>query len=163
MSDTVRPMLEPAIIVIFGVTGDLSQRYLLPALYHLFKDDLLDPHTKILGLTRQDMTAEELFDKVELCINEAGNVCDPAALKKIREKTDLLRFDPAVGDDYATLLGRLHDIEDEPGLCMNRRHYLSIPPRLFDSTVAFLGEHGLNKSCQHAGAKTRLLVEKPFG
>src|SRR5882762_2025286 len=165
MSDETPPKqgLEPTIIVVFGITGDLSQRYLLPALYHLFKEELLHEHTEIVGLTRQDMTAEELFGNVELCINEVDNVCDPVALKAMQTKTHLLQFDPNTGEDYDKLLAHLNEIEAKHGICMNRLYYLSIPPKVFETTVQHLGEHGLNLSCQHGNANTRLLVEKPFG
>jgi len=155
--------LSPSIIVIFGITGDLSKRYLLPALYHLFKDDLLPVGTRIVGLTRQSMTADQLFGQVELCINEVDNICDPEGLRKIREATELLQFDPEKSEDYPRLLERLNAVEAEQGICMNRLYYLSIPPELFVSTVHNMGEAGLNASCQHGKAATRLLVEKPFG
>lgn len=155
--------LEPSIIVIFGVTGDLSKRYLLPALYHLFKDGQLNPDTIILGLTRQSLDADELFKHVELCINEVDNVCDPVALQAMRTKTQLYQFDPADSAAYPPLLEHLNHIEKEVGMCMNRLYYLSIPPKLFSDVVANIGAAGLNTSCQHGKAKTRLLVEKPFG
>lgn len=163
MESTEQPQLEPTILVIFGITGDLAGRYLLPALYHLFKDKLLHEHTEIIGLTRQGLNADELFDKVELCINEADNICDPEALKAIKEKTHLIRFDPAKLDDYKGLHKHLHELEERHGLCMNRLYYLSIPPKLFPETVQHLAAADLNTSCRHGVAKTRLLVEKPFG
>lgn len=157
------PALEPTIIVIFGITGDLSQRYLLPALYHLFKDQLLHEHTEIIGLTRQKLTAEQLFEKVELCINEVDNVCDPVALKTMRDKTHVLQFDPNTPEDYAKLLSDMEETEEKHGTCMNRLYYLSIPPSVFATTVHNMGQAGLNGSCSHGKAATRLLVEKPFG
>jgi glucose-6-phosphate 1-dehydrogenase len=160
---TEQPDFSPSIIVIFGVTGDLSKRYLLPALYHLFKDDLLLAGTRIVGLTRQSLAADQLFGQVELCINEIDNVCDPEGLRKIRESTELLQFDPEKPEDYPRLLEHLNAIETEQGVCMNRLYYLSLPPELFVPTVHNMGEAGLNTSCQHGNAATRLLVEKPFG
>jgi glucose-6-phosphate 1-dehydrogenase len=158
-----RAPLEPTIIVIFGITGDLSKRYLLPALYHLFKDKLLHEQTRVVGLTRRDMSAEDLFGQVELCINEVDNTCDPEALRAMQERTELMRFDPNEAADYPKLLERLNGIEDKVGMCMNRLYYLSIPPKVFNDVVHNLGEAGLNTSCQHGNAQTRLLVEKPFG
>ncbi len=158
-----QPELEPSIIVIFGITGDLSKRYLLPALYHLFKDKLLHEHTVILGLTRQSLSAEELFGQVELCINEVDNVCDPVALQAMQAKTELHQFDPSDSAAYPKLLEYLNDLEATHGMCMNRLYYLSIPPQLFTDVVHNIGVGGLNASCQHGQAKTRLLVEKPFG
>ena len=158
-----KPALEPSLIVIFGITGDLSQRYLLPALYHLFKGNLLHKNTEIIGLTRQVLTAEQLFSKVELCINEADKVCDPKALQAMQQKTRLIQFDPNVAEDYVTLLKELNNTEEKHGLCMNRLYYLSIPPRIFGAAVHNMGAARLNGSCQHGKAATRLLVEKPFG
>jgi glucose-6-phosphate 1-dehydrogenase len=158
-----RAPLEPTIIVIFGITGDLSKRYLLPALYHLFKDKLLHEQTRVVGLTRRDMSAGDLFGQVELCINEVDNTCDPEALRVMRERTELMQFDPNEAGDYPKLLERLNSTEDRVGMCMNRLYYLSIPPKVFNDVVRNLGEAGLNTSCQHGNAQTRLLVEKPFG
>lgn len=155
--------LEPAILVIFGITGDLAQRKLLPALYHLFKDNLVHEHTEIVGLSRQDLKVDDLLQKVELCVLEQDNVCDPAVMQAIRSHLHMLQLDPATPDDYTKLLTSLNDIEAEHGVCMNRLYYLSVPPSIYETVVKNLGEHGLNSSCQHGTAATRLLVEKPFG
>jgi glucose-6-phosphate 1-dehydrogenase len=155
--------LEPSIIVVFGITGDLAQRKLLPALYHLLKDNLLHPHTQIVGVSRRDISTEELLGKTELCVLEADNVCDPAALKKFAEHFSMFKMDLVNGDDYDRLLQHLNSIEADAGLCMNRLYYLSVPPGASEPLVANLGNHGLNASCQHGTAATRLLVEKPFG
>ncbi|HUY85166.1 MAG TPA: glucose-6-phosphate dehydrogenase [Candidatus Dormibacteraeota bacterium] len=158
-----KPRLEPAIIVIFGITGDLSQRYLLPSLYHLMKDGLLHEQTEIIGVTRSNMTAGELFEKVELCVNEVDKICDPTALKAMHDHTSMFRMDLDDPANYDALLNELNAIEEQKGLCMNRLYYLSIPPQAYTPVVHLLGERGLNASCQHGSAKTRLLVEKPFG
>jgi glucose-6-phosphate 1-dehydrogenase len=155
--------LEPAIIVIFGITGDLAQRKLLPALYHLFKDKLVHEHTEIVGLSRQDLHVDDLLQKVELCVLEQDNICDPEVMQIIRSHLRMLQVDPAIPDDYTRLLASLNTIEDEHGVCMNRLYYLSVPPSVYGSVVQNLGEHDLNGSCQHGTASTRLLVEKPFG
>jgi glucose-6-phosphate 1-dehydrogenase len=160
---TTNPNLEPALIVIFGVTGDLSKRYLLPALYHLIKDGLLDDKTEIIGVSRREISPDDLLKDVELCVQEKDNVCDPAALEAMRNKFRMLQLDPVNGGDYDNLLKTLNAIEDEKGVCMNRLYYLSIPPGVYGPIVRNLGGHGLNESCQHGKAATRLLVEKPFG
>jgi glucose-6-phosphate 1-dehydrogenase len=157
------PGLEPAILVIFGITGDLSQRYLLPALYHLVKDGLLHEQTEIIGITRGDTSIEELFEKVELCVNEVDKVCDPAALKAMHDRTSMFKMDLDDPDGYSALLQRLNGIEEDKGMCLNRLYYLSIPPQAYLPVVRLMGERGLNQSCQHGKAESRLLVEKPFG
>ena len=159
----MRPDLSPTIIVIFGITGDLSQRYLLPALYHLIKDGLLHEDTEIVGISRGDTSADELLNKVELCVNEADKVCDPDALHKMHSKTRMFQMDVDNKKDYQRLRDELQAIEREKGMCMNRLYYLSIPPQVYSPIIAQMGEAGLNASCEHGRAMTRLLVEKPFG
>lgn len=155
--------LEPAIIVIFGITGDLSQRYLLPSLYHLIKDGLLPEETEIIGISRRSVSTEELFEKVELCVNETDKVCDSEALKAMQRKTSMFQMDLDDPAAYSALRQKLDDIETDKGLCLNRLYYLSIPPSAYQPVVRLMGEQGLNGSCQHDKAESRLLVEKPFG
>lgn len=155
--------LEPSIIVIFGITGDLSHRYLLPALYHLFKDGLLHEKTQIIGISRREMSAQELLDQVELCVNEVDNICDPDTLKKMYEHARMFQMDLVNLADYKRLRTTLDEIEEQSGVCMNRLYYLSIPPQVYDPIITLMGRAGLNTSCQHGNAQTRLLVEKPFG
>lgn len=157
------PNLEPAIIIIFGITGDLAQRYLLPSLYHLMKDGLLPEPTQIIGVTRGTVSTQQLFEKVELCVNEIDNVCDPAALKAMHERTTMFQMDLDDPEAYDALLNKLNSLEEKKGVCMNRLYYLSIPPQAYLPVIRLLGERGLNASCQHGRAATRLLVEKPFG
>jgi glucose-6-phosphate 1-dehydrogenase len=157
------PQLEPSIIVIFGITGDLSQRYLLPALYHLIKEGTLHDKTEIVGISRSDIGVEAVLDKADLCKNEEGGICDPDALQKMRDQTRMVQMDVADQTHYASLLKTLNEIEDEAGLCMNRLYYLSIPPQVYGPIITMMGQEGLHASCQHGTAQTRLMVEKPFG
>lgn len=154
---------EPAIIVIFGITGDLAQRKLLPALYHLVKEDLLDPRTVIVGITRRPVTEDQLLQNIELCVNEQDHTCDPAAIGKLRQVLQMHQMDPQQDADYTRLRGLLDDIEAKAGVCMNRLYYLSIPPQTFAPIVRNLGQNGLNAGCSHGKSAARLLVEKPFG
>src|SRR5690348_16639777 len=100
MSNQDQAALEPAIFVIFGVTGNLAQKKLLPALYHLLKDNLLHEHTAIVGISRQDLSPEELMSKVELCVLEQDKVCDPTILAKFKDHLQMIRLDSANAEDY---------------------------------------------------------------
>ncbi len=157
------PKLEPAIIVIFGITGDLSRRYLLPSLYHLMKDNLLHDKTRIVGITRGNMSPKELLDQTKMCGQDNENVCDPKALQQMQANTTIMHMDLINQADYIELHKQLDDIESKEGVCMNRLYYLSIPPQVYTPVIRLLDEAGLNTSCQHGRAMTRLLVEKPFG
>jgi glucose-6-phosphate 1-dehydrogenase len=157
------PALEPAIFVIFGITGDLAQKRLLPALYHLLKDNLLHEHTEIVGISRKEITPEKLLAGVELCVLEEDNVCDPATLERFRKALRMVQLDPVKKEDYDMLLTTLNGIETAHGMCMNRLYYLAIPPQVYEPVIQNLGVCGLQKGCQHHRAVSRLLVEKPFG
>ncbi|HSH56237.1 MAG TPA: glucose-6-phosphate dehydrogenase [Candidatus Limnocylindrales bacterium] len=163
MAETQLEIPQPAIIVIFGITGDLAQRKLLPALYHLLKDGLLDERTVIVGISRRDVSADQLLEKVELCVNEIDKVCDPEGIRKIRSALRMHHMSLVNDTEYAELKRQLDAIETEQGVCMNRLYYLSIPPQMFTPIVRGMGQNGLNQSCQHGTAAARLLVEKPFG
>ena len=152
-------MPEPAIIVIFGVTGDLVQRKLFPALINLFGANLLDDRTTVVGITRQNITADELLGKF---IADNPQL-DDEAVESLQGRFVIQTMDITKSTDYELLLKTLNRIEDNSGHCMNRLYYLSIPPQVFGPIVRALGEHGLNKSCPHNKAQTRLLIEKPFG
>lgn len=154
---------DPAVVVIFGITGDLSKRYLLPALYHLCKDELLPKPFRIVGTSRQELELDEFLGQVELCVLEQDNVCDPAVLGRLRSMMELFHLDPADERDYHALRSRLDALEEEQGICLNHLYYLSIPPQLYSGVVSRLGAAKLNGSCSHGNALTRLLVEKPFG
>ena len=158
-----KPSLEPTIIVIFGITGDLAQRKLLPALYHLVKDGLLHEKTLIVGTSRRQISVDEALNKMKLCVLDDEGICDPGAVHKLSRMFSAYTFDATADGDYQKLLDHLNALEDQHGVCMNRLYYLSIPPQIFLPIVRRLGEQKLNLSCQHGVAATRLLVEKPFG
>lgn len=155
--------LEPAIIVIFGITGDLSKRKLLPAIYELFKNDLLPPQTKIVGVSRREVPAAELIKHTELCVLEQDKVCDQAVLKKIEASLSMRQLDLVDPSHYRELKTYLDDVEAQAGVCLNRLFYLSIPPQVLNPIIKNLGEQKLGTGCQHGTAASRILFEKPFG
>jgi glucose-6-phosphate 1-dehydrogenase len=154
---------DASALVIFGVSGDLARRKVLPAIYHLFKDSLLHEKTIVVGTSRRELSVEDLLKQVELCVLENDNVCDPAVLQAMRERFTIVQLNPTKGSDYEALHAKLQEIEDTQGVCLNRLFYLSIPPGVYPAVVKHLGEHRLNGSCSHNRAQSRLLVEKPFG
>lgn len=153
------PKPEPTIIVIFGVTGDLVKRKLFPALLGLIKNGLINEHTMVIGLTRQAVPTEELFND----LISGHPAYAEADIDYLRQRFVVQTMDVTSSDDYRQLHDKLNSLEDEVGMCMNRLFYLSIPPQVYGPIVRLLGENGLNKSCPHGRAETRLLVEKPFG
>lgn len=156
------PGTTPSVLVIFGITGDLSRRKVLPALYHLLKNGLLHDKTVILGVSRRQIEADELLRTTELCVLEDSKVCDPVVLGRLHKMLRMHQMDMAKGTDFEALRTRLDDIEHEMQTCLSRLYYLAVPPSSYQQMVEQLGSHGLNAGCQH-GVLSRLLIEKPFG
>lgn len=163
MTDKQAPVSQEttAVLVIFGITGDLAKRKVLPAVYHLFKDNLLPEHTQIVGTSRRALSNQELLEQVELCVLEVDNVCDPAALQRFQDNLHMLQLNPVNDDDYDKLRETLDSIDASQGQALNRLFYLSVPPQVYGPIISRLGEHGLNAGGEQGGS--RLLVEKPFG
>ncbi len=143
------------ILIIFGITGDLSKRKLLPALYHIFSQGLIPPETKIIGVSRHPLNIDELLSSIELCVLAKDKVCDPSILKLLRQAIDTFKLDPSKPEDYKLLQQKLDNIDTEKTKKM--LFYMSIPPSAYAPIVDNLGKVGLNHE------RCRLVLEKPFG
>lgn len=148
-------VVAPPVIVIFGITGDLSKRKLLPALYHLLRQDVLPANTKIVGVSRHAMTPDELLATVELCVLEKDQVCDPVGLRKVRDALHTVQLQPDNPADYGKLKQAL-DSFDQSGP-LDRLLYMALPATAYASMVPHLAAVGLNQG------RNRILFEKPFG
>ena len=142
---------EPNIFVIFGGTGDLAHRKILPALYELHTHQLMGERSLILGVGRDSDWSDAKYQEF------IGGTPEVQAWAK------QTAFYQSVGEetpaDFAALRARIENLEREHGLAGNRVFYLSLPPTAFPSTIAGLGAAGLNQSA----GWTRLVIEKPFG
>lgn len=155
--------LAPATIVIFGVTGDLSTRKLLPALYELEKNGLLHEHTRILGVTRRKFRVAKLLKKSKQSIKEKDGRVMKKPLKTLSKKIELYSMNAADPEGYPDLQKYLDHIEHKTGVCMNRLFYLAIPPQISTPIITHLGQNGLNHGCTKHATLSHLLLEKPFG
>ncbi|MEX2645797.1 MAG: glucose-6-phosphate dehydrogenase [Gaiellaceae bacterium] len=149
---------EPCALVIFGASGDLTQRKLFPALYALAHRQLLPPQFAVVGVARTEMTDGEFRDRMEEAVREFGrdefrqDAWDSLAAG-IRYVAG--EFGSAEG---AELLARtLTELDEERGTRGNRVYYLAVPPDAFEPIVRQIGER------RAAEGWTRLIVEKPFG
>lgn len=155
--------LPPAALVIFGITGDLAHRKLLPALYHLAEDNLLPEGFEIIGVTRSGTTVDALLDDIRAKVSASNETCDESVLRAFGERIRILTIDLNKADQYAALKDALDQHEMRVGACTNRLFYLSVPSQTFGSIVEMLGRAGLTKGCVHRVGESRLLIEKPFG
>lgn len=153
----VKDEIEPHIFVIFGGTGDLARRKLIPALHHLSSKGVLGKSI-ILGVARSTDVNEAKYRRM---VKES---LESAGLSEETEHwcTKCLHYH-AIGegtpDDYQKLKKKIEGLENDMGLPGNRVFDMALPPQAFPGTIKGLGEAGLNKS----PGFTRLVVEKPFG
>ena len=153
---------EPATMVIFGATGDLAQRKLLPAIFGLWQDGLLGSAFNIVGVGRQELTDEQFKDFAinALKTSKETDAIKEGSLEKFRE---LLYYEGGdfSGDDIYRRVGEeLDRAEEAHGGRKNALFYLSVPPSLFEPISNGLGRLGLND--QSEGWR-RIVIEKPFG
>lgn len=155
--------LSPAALVIFGITGDLARRKLLPALYHLAQDDLLPDGFEIIGVTRSGTTVHALSDALGQYVQETDGQCDQAVLTRLGQAMHIVTMDLSRVQEYQKLKEALDEHEERVGACTNRLFYLAVPSQTFGDIARLLGAAGLTKGCKHQVGEGRLLIEKPFG
>lgn len=151
--------MSDGIFVIFGLTGDLAKRKLLPALYELAEMGLLSDNLRIVGITRKPTEIEDIIADIRVSLDTTNE----KTLDKLRSIVRIVRMDIGKEEEYEQLKNELDAIENEVGLCLNRLFYMAVPAQMFEPVVDGLGGYELNKGCQHRKAESRLLIEKPFG
>jgi glucose-6-phosphate 1-dehydrogenase len=152
----------PCSLVIFGVTGDLARKKLMPAVYDLANRGLLPPGFGLVGFARRDFTNQDFAQIVHDSVKEHART--PFREEVWQQLAEGFRFVPGdLTDDAA--FERLRETVDEldvsRGTGGNHAFYLSIPPGLFPQVVQQLSEHGLTN--QKPGSWRRVVIEKPFG
>jgi len=154
---------EPCVIVIFGASGDLTKRKLLPALYRLVQERLLPAEFAIVGLARTEMTTEEFRARMKEAIAEFSETksVDEEVWNSFAQGMHYLTADINNPEDYKKLSELLAQVDSERGTQGNRLFYLSVAPKFYGEAVKQLGEHGLARP-QDKGW-VRVIVEKPFG
>ncbi len=152
----------PAGLVIFGITGDLAQRKLLPAIYDLANRGLLPPSFALTGYGRRDWTLEEFTARVrESVVAGARTPFDERTWDHLAAG---FRFVSGDFDDDAAfdrLADTVRELDDERGTRGNHAFYLSVPPNAFPKVLGQLARSGLSTSTD--GSWRRVVVEKPFG
>jgi glucose-6-phosphate 1-dehydrogenase len=151
---------EPQILVIFGATGDLTQRKLVPALYQMRRERRLPPELTIVGVARRDWSHDYFREHMREGVADFGGGLGSEELWNDFAKG--LFYCPGDIDkpeSYQHLKQFLSELDEQRGTRGNRVFYLSVAPRFFAEAAQQLGEAGmLNDSI-----KQRLVIEKPFG
>jgi glucose-6-phosphate 1-dehydrogenase len=148
----------PTIFVLFGATGDLARRMVLPAFYTLARKELLPPHWLLIGNGRGDVSHLDFRKHVRDVVTEFGPPIDDDSWEAFAERV-LFAGGGFNTDDPGSLLDVIEharsDIEPAPG-DTQFVHYLATPPAAFEETAKALGEHGLSEG-------SRIVFEKPYG
>jgi glucose-6-phosphate 1-dehydrogenase len=152
----------PCVLVIFGVTGDLSSKKLMPAIYDLANRGLLPPGFALVGFARRDWAHQDFAKIVHAAVREHART--PFREEVWRQLSEGIRFVPGeIGDDesFGRLAETIADLDEARGTGGNHAFYLSIPPGLFQTVVDQLRSHGLAEELP--GRWSRVVIEKPFG
>jgi glucose-6-phosphate 1-dehydrogenase len=147
--------------VIFGVTGDLAHRLVIPALYNLAAGDLLPEKFCVVGVARKGMSNEELTDSLMKGLHQfATRPVDEAIAKRLFECVTSIEADPGDPASFDRMSEQLDKLEAKRQTGGNRLFYLATPPNAFQPISKQLGRTGMLKE---NGTWRRLVVEKPFG
>ena len=151
---------EPQIIVIFGASGDLTQRKLVPALYKLRQNRRIPPETTIVGFARRDWSDDFFREQMREGIEEFS---DGIGIEELWQDFSQGLFycsgDIDNPESYQKLKELLSELDGKRGTRGNRMFYLSVSPKFFPEAIQQLGGAGMLDD----PIKTRLVIEKPFG
>jgi glucose-6-phosphate 1-dehydrogenase len=147
------PTPRDQVIVLFGATGDLAKRKLLPGMFHLAQGGLMPERFRIIGAARKGIEDDDFETMARQAINGSGR--DSADGKALDDFVGSLRF-AGVGDGFEPLAEAIEQAKQELGDGAELLFYLSLPPQAAEGTVEQIGRHGL-------GDGARVITEKPFG
>ena len=152
----------PCGLVLFGVTGDLSRKKVMPAIYDLANRGLLPPGFSLVGFARRDWADQDFAQIVHDAVKEHART--PFREEVWNQLSEGFRFVPGNFDDddaFEHLRRTIEELDQLRGTGGNMAFYLAIPPSFFGTVVGQLKEHGLaDRSADHW---RRVVVEKPFG
>jgi glucose-6-phosphate 1-dehydrogenase len=159
---STRAVPQPCTIVIFGATGDLTHRKLIPALYNLAADGDLSPAVAIVGFARRDKSDDQFRSDLEKTTRKFSRQAVRDEIWKTFAQS-IFYHQSEFGDEagYKTLAERLDKTDKEYGTRGNRLFYFAAAPDQFEPILKYLKTAGLNETCK--GSWARVIVEKPFG
>lgn len=155
-----RPTPDPCVVVIFGASGDLAKRKLVPALHNLQMENMIPDETSVIGTARTEYSDEEFQKQMLDAVKEHSRI-EPEESEWDRFFNDIYYVpgDLTDPDLYERLKEKLERIDEERGTGGNRIWYLALLPQFFGQTAEGLAKAGLLDT----GGWQRLVVEKPFG
>lgn len=157
-----RALPQPCSLVIFGATGDLTHRKLIPALYNLAADGNLPPALSVVGFARREKTDEQFRNELhEAALKFSRQKISPELWAGFADKIEYHRSEFNSVEGYHALAKRLDEYDKVRGTRGNRLFYLAAGPDQFETILNNLRASGLNEAVE--GSWARVIVEKPFG
>ena len=154
----------PCALVIFGASGDLTKRKLVPALYALFSGGMLPTGFTVVGAARTGMSDEQFRASMREGVDRYGRIeLHDDVWAAFAEGLRFAQVDFDADGGFEHLKQVLAEVDRERGTAGNRVYYLSIPPSGIGTVARRLGEEGLSRPPDSDGGFVRLIVEKPFG
>ncbi|MCX6754757.1 MAG: glucose-6-phosphate dehydrogenase [Candidatus Nomurabacteria bacterium] len=154
----------PSIFTIFGITGDLAAKKIIPSLWHLFIHNRLPTHLAIIGFSRRELTSDELR---HLIISSLDKHIDTKIDEKDFESFfKIFSYEAGTFEDiesYNSLSKHITEIENNWSICANKLYYLAVPPSAYANIFENLASVKLNIPCGGDLGWSRILIEKPFG
>jgi len=160
MSDLVN---TPTLITIFGGTGDLSRKKLLPSLLDLDAGGFLPDRCAIVGFSRREYSDEDFRQFVRDVFAETDHKHDAQTVEAFCQRLYFQHGSFDRVDDFHALDTYLHEFEDAWGQCINKLLYLAVPPSFYETIFEHIGETKLPEECSGDTGFSRVIVEKPFG
>jgi glucose-6-phosphate 1-dehydrogenase len=149
---------DPAVLTIFGASGDLTRRKIFPALYALAVRELLPEQFAVLGVARTEHTTEEFVDQMEAAVREFGRDEFRSEIwEGLARRTRYVATEIADEEGEDLVAKTLTQLDEELGTRGNRVYYFAVPPDAMPKLVEELGERRATTGW------TRLIIEKPFG
>lgn len=167
LSETERSFktAESCILVIFGATGDLTARKLVPALYNLAREGQLPSHFACVGFARRAKTHDEFREEMLDAVNQfsRSKPADPKLWQTFSNQFYYVQSDFDEDKGYDQLKKFLDQLDTQHGTKGNRVYYLSVQPSNFTTIVEKLGQHNLIYPLEVKNKWSRIIIEKPFG
>ena len=161
------PTAPPCAVVIFGASGDLAKRKLIPAVYEMAREQLLNDKSYVVGYSRSPMTDEQFRDEALEAVRKYARTkpVDEALLKGLVERFYYTQADYGSAEDQARVGATLNRLDKKFGNPGNRLFYLSTPPSAFEPIIERLGERRLAEKGENDDPAVwhRIIIEKPFG
>ena len=152
---------EPCTVVIFGASGDLTKRKLLPALYHLEQQGLLPADFAVVGVARRDLSKTFGPDMKDGIVKGGGVDETEEKLGKFLDRVQYFATEFDNDEGFGKLKVFLAELDGKFKTKGNRLFYLAVAPEFFADITARLGKHGMTKG--ENGSWVRVIIEKPFG